>query len=191
MPICHTSILRQLKANAPKVQDRPHVRVAGIDEWAWRKGTTYGTVIVDLERREVVDLLPDRATASVAKWFSDHPEVEYISRDRAGVYADGARQGAPQARQGADRFHLLMNFRETVAREMNGIGPPIRENILAGSDHELRDQEFEERERVVASARRQDRPLRANTSETIEWLKFTLEGVGERTHGYAFEDTAF
>ena len=116
MPIFHTSILRQLKANAPKVQDRPHVRVVGIDEWAWRKGTTYGTVIVDLERREVVDLLPDRATTSVAKWFSDHPEVEFVSRDRAGVYADGARQGAPQARQGADRFHLLMNFRETVAR---------------------------------------------------------------------------
>lgn len=63
MPICHTSILRQLKANAPKVQDRPHVRIVGIDEWARRKGTTYGTVIVDLERREVVDLLPDRATA--------------------------------------------------------------------------------------------------------------------------------
>jgi len=49
--------------------------------------------------------------ASVAKWFSNHPQVEYISRDRAGVYGDEARQGTPQARQGADRFHLLMNFR--------------------------------------------------------------------------------
>lgn len=157
MPICHTSILRQLKANAPKVQDRPHVRVVGIDEWAWRKGTTYGTVVVDLERREVVDLLPDRATASVAKWFSDHPEVEYISRDRAGVYADGARQGAPTARQGADRFHLLMNFRETVAREMNGIGPPIRENSSAGADHEYQEQGYAAREQMVALTRRADR----------------------------------
>lgn len=140
MPICHTSILRQLNSNAQRVQDRPYLRVAGIVEWAWQKGTTYGTVIVDLERREVVDLPPDRTASSVAKWFSDHPEVEFVSRDRAGVYTDGVRQGAPQARQGADRFHLLMNFRETVAREMNGVGPPIRENRLAGEDRELQEQ---------------------------------------------------
>lgn len=129
------------------------MRVVGIDEWAWRKGTTYGTVIVDLERREVVDLLPDRATASVAKWFNHHPEVEYISLDRAGVYADGARQDAPQARQGADRFHLLMNFRETLAREMNGIGPPIRENSSAGEDHEYQEQGYADHQQLFALLR--------------------------------------
>ncbi len=154
---CRSAILRQLNSNAQKVQDRSHVRVAGIDEWAWQKGTTYGTVIVDLERHEVVDLLPDRTATSVAKWFSNHPEVEFVSRDRAGVYADGVRQGAPQAGQGADRFHLLMNFRETVAREMNGIGPPIRENSSAGDDHKRQDQEFETREQIVALTRRADR----------------------------------
>ena len=184
--VFHTSILRQLKANAPMVQDRPQVRVAGIDEWASRKGMTCETVIVDLERHEVVDLLPDPTAASVAKRFINHPEVEYISRDRAGVYADGARQGAPQARQGADRFHLLMNFRETVAREMNGIGPPIRETILAGNDHELRDQEFEERERVVASTRREDRQavfeeIRAlyDSGKTVREITLQL-GIGRR-----------
>ena len=86
---------------------------------------TYGIVIVDLETHEVVDLLPYRTATSVAKWFSNHPEVEIVRRDRAGVDADGVRQGAPEARQGADRFHLPINFRETVTREMNGIGPPI------------------------------------------------------------------
>ena len=105
----------------------------------------------------MVELLPDRANASVAKWFSDHPEVEYISRDRAGVHADGARQGAPQVRLGADRFHLLMNFRETVAREMNGIGPPIRENSSAGEDHEYQEQGYAAREQIVALTRRADR----------------------------------
>ena len=186
MPICHTSILRQLKANAPKVPGRPHLRVAGIDEWAWRKGTTYGTVIVDLERHEVVDLLPDRTAASVAKWFSYHPEVEYISRDRAGVYADGARQGAPQARQGADRFHLLMNFRETVAREMSGVGPPIRENSLAGEDRELQEQGYEARERIVAFTRRSDRQavfdkIRAlyDAGKTVREISCQL-GLGRR-----------
>jgi len=77
--------------------------VAGIDDWAWRKGTNYGTIIVDLERRQVVDLLADRSAAAAASWFKDHPEVEVVSRDRAGLYADAARQGAPQARQVADR----------------------------------------------------------------------------------------
>ena len=186
MPICHTSILRQLKANTPTLQKRPHVRVAGIDEWAWRKGTTYGTVIVDLERHKVVDLLPDRTAASVAKWFSDHPEVEFVSRDRAGVYADGVRQGAPQARQGADRFHLLMNFRETVAREMNGIGPPIRENSLAGEDREIQEQGYEARDRIVALTRHATRQavfdeIRAlyDSGKTVREISGQL-GLGRR-----------
>ncbi|MEI2687285.1 MAG: transposase [Cypionkella sp.] len=157
---CRSAILLSF-ANSRQTRRRCRIVLtcgsSGIDEWAWRKGTTYGTVIVDLERRAVVELLPDRANASVAKWFSDHPEVEYISRDRAGVYADGARQGAPQARQGADRFHLLMNFRETVAREMNGIGPPIRENSSAGEDHEYQEQGYAAREQIVALTRRADR----------------------------------
>ena len=66
---------------------------------------TYGTVIVDLERRRVVDLLPDRSAASTATWLKAHPEVEIVSRDRAGLYAEGAREGSPQALQVADRFH--------------------------------------------------------------------------------------
>ena len=88
---------------------------------------TYGTVIVDLERRRVVDLLPDRSAASTAKWIEGHPEVEIISRDRAGLYAEGARAGAPQARQVADRFHLLQNFRKAVERQLGQFGAPIRE----------------------------------------------------------------
>ena len=100
------------------------LRVAGIDDWAWKKGTTYGTMIVDLERRQVVDVLADRSADSTAEWLRGHPEVEIVSRDRAGLYADGARQGAPQARQIADRFHLLLNVREAVERQLGGLGAP-------------------------------------------------------------------
>jgi transposase len=126
MPVRHTTILRHLKRSAGD-RDRPTtVRVAGIDDWAWKKGMTYGTVIVDLERRRVVDLLADRSAASTAVWLKCHPEVEVVSRDRAGLYADAARKGAPQARQVADRFHLLQNFREAVQRQLIRLGPSIR-----------------------------------------------------------------
>jgi hypothetical protein len=124
MPVGHTTILRHLKRGA---RGGPAtVRVAGIDDWAWKKGTTYGTMIVDLERRQVVDVLADRSADSTAEWLRVHPEVEMVSRDRAGLYADGARRGAPQARQIADRFHLLQNFREAVERQLGGLGPSIR-----------------------------------------------------------------
>jgi transposase len=72
--------------------------VAGIDDWGWIKGCRYGTLIVDLERREVVDVLPDRSAGSTAQWLRQYPEIEIISRDRCGLYAQGARQGASQAR---------------------------------------------------------------------------------------------
>jgi hypothetical protein len=92
---------------------------------------TYGTVIVDLERRRVLDLLPDRSAASTATWLKAHPEVEIVSRDRAGLYAEGAREGSPQALQVADRFHLLQNFREVVERQLGLFGAPIREAPIA------------------------------------------------------------
>ena len=74
----------------------------------------------------MVDLLADRRADRTAHWFKQHPEVEIISRDRDGLYADAARQGAPQARQVADRFHLLKNLRETIARQLGGFEAPIR-----------------------------------------------------------------
>lgn len=90
------------------------VRVVGVDDWAYKRGDTYGTILVDLERHEVIDLLPDRRSETVKVWLQGHPEIEVISRDRASSYADAARQGAPQATQVADRFHLSKNVREKL-----------------------------------------------------------------------------
>jgi transposase len=93
---------------------KPKVRVLGLDDWAYKPGATYGTILVDLEHHKVIDLLPDRRGDSVKVWLQEHPEIEVISRDRAGSYADAARQGAPQATQVADRFHLTKNVREKL-----------------------------------------------------------------------------
>ncbi len=97
----------------------------------------YGTVIVDLERRQVVYVLSDRSAASTAAWLKKHPTIEVISRDRAGLYDEGARDGAPQARQVADRFHLLQNFRESVERRLTHPGGPAKrssDSIPKGAD---------------------------------------------------------
>lgn len=102
-------------------------RVLGMDDWAWRKGQRYGTILCDLERHCVVDLLPDRQSSTVTEWLQDHAPPEVISRDRAGAYAEAARQGAPGAVQVADRFHLVRNLREALEHVMSRHRPLIEE----------------------------------------------------------------
>lgn len=88
----------------------PAVEVLGMDEWAWRKGQSYGTMLVDLERHVPVDVLEDASADSFAAWLKRHPSVKLITGDRAGTYADGAAKGAPHAIQIADRWHLFRNL---------------------------------------------------------------------------------
>jgi transposase len=94
----------------------PTPRILGVDDWAWKRGSRYGTILVDLERHAVVDLLPDREAASLQHWLQQHSGVEVISRDRSNAYAEGASQGAPEAAQVADRWHLLRNVGEALQR---------------------------------------------------------------------------
>jgi transposase len=108
-----STLLRELHHRRPATPvEAP--RVLGIDDWAWRKGHRYGTILCDLEARKVVDVLPDRDANTVAKWLRQHPGTEIISRDRGGIYAEAARRAAPQAVQVADRWHLLRNLSEAL-----------------------------------------------------------------------------
>jgi transposase len=91
-------------------------RALGIDDFAFRRGRRYGTLLVDLDRHRPVDLLPDRSAQAVAQWLTAPPGTQIISRDRGGDYAVGAREGAPLALQIADRFHLVKNLGELVER---------------------------------------------------------------------------
>jgi transposase len=112
MPTSADTLLRRVRQLPPPAVPTP--RVLGVDEWAKRKGRTYGTVLVDLEQRHRVDLLPEATPAQFAAWLRAHPGVEIIARDRGHAYTEGAAQGAPHAIQVADRWHLTCNLGEVV-----------------------------------------------------------------------------
>ncbi len=118
MCVSGPTLLRRMRAVC--IPSPQSVRVLGIDDWAWKKGQTYGTILVNLETRRPIELLPDRSTETAEAWLRAHPEVEIVSRDRGGEYAAAAKKGAPQAQQIADRFHL-------VVRRIGACRIPFRE----------------------------------------------------------------
>jgi len=108
------TVLRLIRRSPLPGPDAP--RIVGVDDWAMRRGRTYGTIVVDMERRRVADLLPDRTAATVAAWLEQRPGIEVVARDRSTEYARAIAMGAPKAVQVADRWHLLSNVRDMLER---------------------------------------------------------------------------
>jgi transposase len=103
----------------------PPPRYVRVDDWAVRKGQRYGTILFDLERGWVIDILEGRDGEALQRWLKDHPRVEVITRDRWAAYAQAATEAAPQARQIADHWHLLKNLREAVERLLQRHSAPV------------------------------------------------------------------
>jgi transposase len=157
MPVCGRTILRVLHALSLP-EGKPAPRIVGIDEWCWKRGRTYGSILVDLERHQPIDLLPDRSVETVKSWFQRHPGVQIVSRDGSAEYATAIRQGAPQALQVSDRFHLIQNLAKAVklllARCRDEIGStqwrPLTPPHVQRVQRTRRNQRFSQYQQVIA-----------------------------------------
>ncbi len=174
MPVSDDTILRQLKRDNPASIQKDTIRVVGIDDWSWRHSSRYGTIMVDLERHSVVDVLEDRSVESAKAWLQERPTIEVVSRDRCGLYAQAAREGAPQARQVADRFHLVQNLREAIKEQMSVYGHAHVRPILS--------------EDAIASARSQQRRARLAHRQSRQEIFDALQAL--RQQGLTYSEIA-
>lgn len=123
-----STLLRLLHKMEAPLPEEP--RVIGLDDWAFRKGRNYGTIIVDHENGNPIDLLPDRDSETVQEWLEKHPTIEVVTRDRSGEYRDAINKALPEAVQVADRWHLLKNLVKAIQRYFSRHRESVRQLIV-------------------------------------------------------------
>jgi transposase len=135
IPISNNTCLRMVKSMAMPINDKLHC--IGIDDWAKRKGMNYGTIIVNADTGRPIDLLDSRDSNDVVEWLSNHKEIKYVTRDRSTAYAGAIKKAIPEAKQIADRFHLVKNLSDAVQEEIRQEYSYLRQvskNIYAGNE---------------------------------------------------------
>ena len=132
IPVSKDTLLRVVRRRVTAHDDT--LTVIGIDDFAFRRGQTYGTIVCDLERRRPVVLLPDRALNTSRAWLAEHPTISVVARDRGGGYGEAIARGLPNAEQVADRWHLMENssraFLDAVGKSMRQIRQAVGSNIV-------------------------------------------------------------
>ncbi|MGW1682908.1 ISL3 family transposase, partial [Saccharopolyspora sp. NPDC002376] len=178
--VSRMTLLRMVRALPDPEQATP--RVLGVDDFALRRGHHYGTILIDIESRRPVDMLTDRTAETLTAWLQAHPGVEIVCRDRAGAYAEGAREGAPDALQVADRWHVWNNLAGAVERMVARNQECLSAAVDTGADSGP-DVDVEHVPAPVTAVQPQDRTDRiaTRTRERYNAIHALLaEGVGIR-----------
>jgi transposase len=126
-PVTPDTLLRLAKTHV--TEEAIVAEILAVDDFAFRRGLKYGTLLIDWERRRVIDLLADRTAETFARWLKAHPGVKWMSRDRSGEYARGSQLGAPEAQQVMDRWHVMKNWREALERVVSRLYPALEQRL--------------------------------------------------------------
>ena len=162
-------------------------RCIGVDDWAYRRGRRYGTLIVDLERRRPIDVLPDREGTTLAAWLKDQPQIELVTRDRYKAFAEAVATAAPQAIQVADRFHLLCNLGDMVERVLQSQTSALQSaaSVPATEDSEPENRRKESVSNQASSPvtpRQARRQVRFDEVLRLRQLGWTQNRIGQQLH---------
>jgi len=172
LEISGDTLLRRIRRiSIPTVKS---VKVLGVDDFSFRRGMRFGTILVDLEKRKPIDLLPDRESETLALWLKQHPEIEIISRDRGGTYIEGSNTGAPHAKQVADRWHLMKNATEVFEKTLCRNYPKLRK-VLFPKDEELFFNEEEVANQIKAGEEAKAKLIEKSRKKANQLSPFYLE----------------
>lgn len=179
-----TMLARIREAPIPEQRNTEELRVIGIDDWAYRRGCRYGTLVCDIEHHRLIDVLPNRSVATVSDWLKRHPGIQIVSRDRAGTYADAIRKGLPTAQQVADRWHVLKNLGDAVPRYLARQRLPLRENATPSTSPKVKPSpapDIPSAEPLLTSAQRAQSDRRQAKWERVKQVQqLHQSGVGKR-----------